>query len=147
MATQTPGRTSATPTSGRISATPPEDPPDAPRRIRKPSSKVLQVQRALGTCTHTSIRTLQSTQYEDESSSPLTDRQLTSHKQEETNTKLEEIVELIASLREMIAQQNRELTAIKAEQRVLKNPNQQFQQAIESIRTQLETCPANIPLT
>jgi hypothetical protein len=144
MATRTPGRASATPTPGRVSATPPQDPPNAPRRIRKPSTKVLQVQQALGT--RTSARTLRSTQPEEELSPPLTDRQPTSHEQG-TNTKLEEIVELIASLRETIAQQNRDLTAIKAEQRVLKNQNQQLQQAVESVRTQLETCSANLPPT
>src|SRR5579862_4653545 len=113
MTTRTPGRVSATPTSGCVSATPPQNPPDAPRRTRKPSTKVLQVQQALGT--RTSARTLRSTQHEDESSLPLTNRQPTSYEQEETNTKLKEIVELIASLRETIAQQNRDLTAIKAE--------------------------------
>ncbi|KAH0555915.1 hypothetical protein GP486_006140 [Trichoglossum hirsutum] len=136
---------SATSTSGRVSATPPQDPPDAPRRTRKPSTKVLQVQQALGT--RTSTRTQRLTQHENESSPPDTDRQPTSPEQGETNTKLEEIVELIASLRETIAQQNRELTAIKAEQRVLKNQNQQLQQAVESVRTQLETCSANLPPT
>ncbi|KAI9765966.1 MAG: hypothetical protein M1840_006973 [Geoglossum simile] len=159
MATRTPGRVSATLTSGRVSATPPEDPPDASQRTRKPSTKVLQVQKALGTRSRASTRTLRPTQHEDEaptpripspprmSSPPRVDWQLTPHEQGETNTKLEEIMELIASLRETITQQNKELTAIKAEQRILKNQNQQLQQAVESIQTHLETCSANLPPT
>ena len=52
-------------------------------------------------------------------------------------------MELIAGLRETIAQQSNDLTIIRAEQRVLQNQNAELQQAVKSLQAQLTTHPAD----
>src|ERR1700743_2747135 len=141
MESPTPGGVSSTP--GRVSATPPSFMPDAPRRTRKPSTKVLEAQRALKTRT----KALRLTQDEDESPPPSTIGDSALQEQVGRDTKLEEIVELIAELRKTIVEQSKDLTAIKVEQQILKDQNTELQEAVESLRTQLDTVSMSPPST
>jgi regulator of replication initiation timing len=133
----------ASSTPGRVSATPPLNLPDAPRRTRKPSTKVLEAQQALKRRT----KALRLTQDEDESPLPSTIWDSALQEQVERDIKLEEIAELIAGLKKTIIQQSKDLTAIKAEQQTLKNQNVELQEAVESLRIQLDTLSTNPPST
>ncbi|KAF2175306.1 hypothetical protein K469DRAFT_684000 [Zopfia rhizophila CBS 207.26] len=140
----------ATSTPNRIPSTPP---PAAPRaRARKPSAKVLETQQALRTRT-TAAQLRQprtrATASQPHAEAPSSTQQLADHElppfpterdsisleREGGRAKLDKVVQLIASLKETIAQQSSiitnqnsiiesirtDLTAIKAEQQYLKN--------------------------
>jgi hypothetical protein len=133
-------------TPGRVSATPPLTQPTAPSksRPRKPSAKVLEVQRSLRTRSSASKLT------QNEPSASAT----TVPECEGRETDLEEVVQLIASLKETIAQQSNiiksirtDLTEIKAEQQYLKNQNTELQETITLLRAQLDTISAELPST
>ena len=149
MATSTPGRASATPTL---------DQPAAPRRTRKPSAKVLEVQQSLGARTR-ALRSAQNeastivvhpTQHEPPpSATQSTQHGLTpfptarvSISSEHTggSTEFEQVVELIRGLKETIAKQSgiiesvkTELTAVKEEQGYLKSQNAELQKNFRSL--------------
>ena len=56
-------------------------------------------------------------------------------------------MELIAELRKTIVEQSKDLTAIKVEQQILKDQNTELQEAVESLRTQLDTVSMSPPST
>ncbi|KAI9862357.1 MAG: hypothetical protein M1813_004833 [Trichoglossum hirsutum] len=130
-------------TPGRVSATPPLTQPTAPSksRPRKPSAKVLEVQRSL----RTRSRSIRNESLTGDIEAP---------EREGREASLEEVALLITDLKDIITQQNRvidsvqaDLAEIKAEQQSLKNQNAKLQEEICSLRQQLTTPSASLPLT
>ncbi|KAI9765958.1 MAG: hypothetical protein M1839_005274, partial [Geoglossum umbratile] len=125
-------------TPERVSSTPPLTQPAAPSkgRPRKPSTKVLEVQRSLRT------RSSASRSIQNEPSASTTATATSEREGRETN--LEEVVSLITNLKETITQQisiiasqnividsfRADLTEIKSEQQSLKNQNAELQKEI-----------------
>ncbi|KAH8727344.1 WD40-repeat-containing domain protein [Phaeosphaeriaceae sp. PMI808] len=157
-------------------STPRRDPstPPAPTRgrTRKPSAKVLEAQQSLRTQT-TLLQTIRTRNGTAESQLSQNDEETIAvqprhdklqsgptrslsilRKQAGDSSKLERLVELIASLNETIKQQSSvienirsDLTTIKAEQQYLKDQNAELQETIGSLRAQLDTLSIEPPST
>ena len=165
----------ATSTPERSSATPPLVPPAPKGRARKPSAKVLEAQQSLSTRNST-LRSAQNeqqttvTQPVPRTVSQATQNELppfptarvsASPEWEGRASNLDEFGRLIESLKETIAQQSSiitsqnsiidsirtDLTSIKAEQQHLKSQNAELQEAIGSLRAQLDTLSVSPPST
>ncbi|KAI9772506.1 MAG: hypothetical protein M1840_000711 [Geoglossum simile] len=142
-------------TPERVSSTPPLTQPAAPSkgRPRKPSAKVLEVQRSLRT------RSSASRSIQNKPSTSTTATAASEREGRETN--LEEVVSLITNLKETITQQisiiasqnsvidgfRADLAEIKSEQQSLKNQNAKLQEEIRSLQAQLNAFSASLPST
>jgi hypothetical protein len=150
---RSPGALMAASTPERVPATPPLTQPAAPSkgRPRKPSAKVIEVQRSLRT------RSTASRSIQNEPSASAT----AASEREGRETNLEEVVSLITNLKETITQQisiianqnsvidgfRADLAEIKSEQQSLKNQNAELQEEIRSLQAQLNAFSASLPST
>jgi hypothetical protein len=146
-------------TPGRISATPPLTQPTAPSKScpRKPSAKVLEVQRSLRTRSRSTRNEplLGSIAVPEREGHEIPEREGCKIPEcEGREASLEEVALLITNLKDIITQQNSvinsiqaDLAEIKAEQQSLKNQNAELQEEIRSFRQQLTTSSAPVPLT
>ena len=167
----------ATSSPDPIPTTPPPAPPKG--RTRKASEKVLEAQQSLRTRT-TTLRTVQTghgatgsqpEEAEEPSIVVQTPRDVlpsfpTSRvsglpERAGSSIRIEEIAELLVSLKETIAQQSSiiasqngiiesvksDLAAIKTEQQYLKSQNAELQETIASLRAQLDTISVSPPST
>src|ERR1700709_674896 len=121
-----------TTTPGRVPATPP---PLAPKisRSRKPREKVLETQQALQTRTNASrVARIQTHRAIQDNIDVLTDS-------EEEEIGLEDIANLIKSLKETVANQNSAIEDLKTELKEIKTQNGVLQETVQDLQSQLQT--------